>query len=61
MYKETVWDFESKGSIGKVCVLHHAVHNLQFYSPGNQTGFESQTSLYVLGTGLFPRGRVGGS
>jgi hypothetical protein len=24
MYQETVWDFESKGSLGEICVLHHA-------------------------------------
>jgi hypothetical protein len=50
MYWETVWAFESEGSLGKVCVLYHAVHNLQFYSPGNQTGFGSHPALYLPGT-----------
>jgi hypothetical protein len=39
MYWKTVSDFESKGGCGKICVLRHAVYNMQFYSPGNGTGF----------------------
>jgi hypothetical protein len=35
MYWETVWDFEGKGTLGKICVLHHAVHNVWFYSAGH--------------------------
>jgi hypothetical protein len=45
MYRETVWDFEGKGSLSKVCVLHHEVHSLQFYSPDNPTGFGSHPAL----------------
>lgn len=32
LYHELVWHFESKECLGNVCVLHHRVHHLQFYS-----------------------------
>jgi hypothetical protein len=45
LYWETVWDFESKGSLGKINVVRHAVHSVRFYSAGNQTGFGSHPAL----------------
>jgi hypothetical protein len=50
MYWETIWDFESNRSLGKICVLRHAVPNVWFYSAGNRTGCGSHPALYVLGT-----------
>jgi hypothetical protein len=57
MYQETIWHFESKGSLDKICVPHHAVHNLWFIFQVIKLALGLTQPCSYSVQGLFPRSR----